>query len=110
MSAAFAGGAFVRLQLQGADDVENEFKAMSDDMRKFTKLARDISKNFGVDATVDDLNRFRVSGDRSQEALKTLVKELESMEGVQRRTRIMIKDTTEAVSYTHLTLPTTPYV
>ena len=95
MSAAFAGGAFVRLQLQGADDVENEFKAMSDDMRKFTKLARDISKNFGVDATVDDLNRFRVSGDRSQEALKTLVKELESMEGVQRRTRIMIKDTTE---------------
>lgn len=96
--AAFAGGAYVQLQLKGTDQVGSELDAMASDMRKFKKLARDVSQNFGVEAAVDSLGNFTVSGKAANAAVKTLADELQRMEGIQSRTTVTVKNTNKALS------------
>ena len=90
--AAFAGGAFVQLQLKGTDQVGSELDAMASDMKKFKKLARDVSQNFGVEAAVDSLGNFTVKGNAANAAARVLADELQRMEGIQARTAVTVKN------------------
>jgi hypothetical protein len=96
--AAFAGGAFVQLQLKGTDQVGSELDAMASDMKKFKKLARDVSQNFGVEAAVDSLGNFTVKGEAANAATKVLADELQRMEGIQARTSVTVKNVNKALS------------
>ena len=96
--AAFAGGAFVQLQLKGTDQVGSELDAMASDMKKFKKLARDVSQNFGVEAAVDSLGNFTVKGEAANAATKVLADELQRMEGIQARTSVTVKNVNKALA------------
>ena len=96
--AAFAGGAFVQLQLKGTDQVGSELDAMAADLKKFKKLARDVSQNFGVEAAVDSLGNFTVKGNAANAATKVLADELQRMEGIQARTSVTVKNVNKALS------------
>ena len=88
----------MQLQLKGTDQVGSELDAMASDMKKFKKLARDVSQNFGVEAAVDSLGNFTVKGEAANAATKVLADELQRMEGIQARTSVTVKNVNKSLA------------
>jgi hypothetical protein len=75
-AAAYAGGAFIELHLEGADVVNRELEDIEKELRDFKKLAKTIGDAFGVKIDVKDLKKFTAEGKRAKEAVDMLQKEL----------------------------------
>lgn len=94
--AAFAGGAYVSLQLQGAQQMGSELDNINSDMRQFQKIARDAMNAFDIDVSVDQFGNFVVAGEDAAEVVQLIEEKLKSLQGVQRTTTASIKDETMA--------------
>ena len=75
-AAAYAGGAFIELHLEGADVVNRELEDIEKELRDFKKLAKTIGDAFGVKIDVKDLKTFTAEGKRAKDAVDMLQKEL----------------------------------
>ena len=95
--AAFAGGAFVSLELQGSGEMGNELDKINADMRQFQKIARNAMNAFDVDVSVDALGNFELAGKDAAQVVDIIADKLKKLDGIQRNTSATIKDVTHEV-------------
>lgn len=95
--AAFAGGAFVSLELQGSGEMGNELDKINADMRQFQKIARNAMNAFDVDVSVDALGNFELAGKDAAQVVDIIADKLKKLDGIQRNTSATIKDVTADV-------------
>lgn len=73
---AYAGGAYIEMALEGADDVNNDLEQLEQEIKGFERVARTLGKAFGVKIDMQDMKNFRIQGDRAAEAAERLREEL----------------------------------
>lgn len=75
-AAAYAGGAYIELSMEGADQVQRDLSDIEQDLKAFKKVAKILSDTYGVKIDVKDMETFTVQGKRAKEAAEHLQKEL----------------------------------